>query len=60
MDLHDQRYALKKEEVSVLKRKTPFTLVFITLSQPLIEYCSSGSPHEAPALLTRISSPFSL
>ena len=38
-----------------VKKKTPFTLVSMTLSHPFSEYSSIGSPHEAPALLTKIS-----
>ena len=39
-----------------VRKNTPRTLTFITLSQPPGENDSIGSPQEAPALLQRMSS----
>ena len=39
-----------------VRKKTPLTLVSITLSQPTSGNCSIGAPQAAPALLTRMSS----
>ena len=38
-----------------VKKKTPLTLVSITLSQPFSGYSSNGAPHAAPALFIKIS-----
>ena len=48
--------SLNKGRSFCVKKKMPFTLVSMTLSQPISGYVSIGSPQATPALLIKISS----
>ena len=49
----------KRDFIFCVKKNKLFTLRSITLSQPASEKLSYGSPHAAPALLTKKSIPSS-